>query len=227
MVTIEQQIEMLKSEALTRIQGAAGEGDTISVLSISKIVESIERLAENLKILKLDVDRVQRDFDAVGAVDKEGVVRGYQELAGFEKQKGAISARQMGEVQRSSLLRDLKLLGINLTRQTTSLFKTDRGESVGIAYSSETKPNRWWLGLTGEAVYDILIFICLGEDGKALHFVVPKKFVQEYEKKFSSDVNGNLKFNIVLRSGRYQLLVPGVGGVQISQFLKNYDAFRT
>lgn len=101
-------------------------------------------------------------------------------------------------------------------------YKTKTGNLVGIAYASERKSNRWFLGLPSKN-YSSVALICENKSGELLNFVLPKDFLHSNLDKLSHDENGNLKFNIFLKGENYKLRVPKEGYENIDSFEGTYS----
>lgn len=141
------------------------------------------------------------------------------ELQKTNKQKG----REKGRRYRRILLKQLESEGIFLTRIRENIYNNSKGETIGIPYSSEQRPNEWFLGLP-ENNYHYLIFLC-EKDSHLLSFIIPKRFYEHINfSKCKRD--GDMKFNITEMNNDYYLDSPGKGKVPITEFLYNYQILK-
>ena len=104
-------------------------------------------------------------------------------------------------------------------------YKVNNRNSIGIAYSSENRKNRWFLGLPHENI-DTIVLLCERKNSQILSFVFSKDFYDKIKNLMSTDDNGQSKYNINLRNGEYQLMIPHRGHEKINIFLDNFDSLK-
>ncbi|MCP4112167.1 MAG: hypothetical protein GY749_42675 [Desulfobacteraceae bacterium] len=119
------------------------------------------------------------------------------------------------------LIDELKMMGIHLFHEEGTTYKTRNGNSVGIAYASERKPNRWFLGLPLKN-YSSVVLICEDNTGELSNFILPENFLNSNIGKLSHDENEQVKFNILLKGENYQIRIPGEGYCNINNYKNNY-----
>jgi hypothetical protein len=227
---LEMRVTELKNKALRQIEEAAKKGDVVSISFVTRIAEEIERLSDKLGEVEAGVETIEKKLDrkTEESAQKNGMPARVSYAPSIGDENGMLSRRLLGEKRRRDFLHELKMIGVELIRNTESTYRTHKGELVGIATASElsSKPNRWWLGLPpGE--YHSVVLLCARENGEVLSFVLPQKFIQEYQPKLSTDHRGNLKFNIAKRNAGFHLLVPHIGSVLVDNFQDNYDALKS
>lgn len=126
-----------------------------------------------------------------------------------------ISAKARGDRVRS------KWIDSNLGRSaipfTGTLYKNGRGETFGIAYAkeSEKRKGRWFSGLP-ENKFQSAILLCESLAGKLDAVCLPSDFIAKYRQNFSVS-HGQVKFMVVKRENIWNLSVPGIGEVGITE----------
>ena len=133
-----------------------------------------------------------------------------------------LSPKKRGKARRNAFVQELETIGISLINVGGTTYKTKTENLVGIAYASERKSNRWFLGLPSKG-YNSVTLICENKTGELFNFVLPKDFLNENSDKLSHDENGNCKFNIFLKGESYKLRIPGEGYENIDSFKGNYS----
>ncbi len=216
-MTLRKRITHIKENALNEIQKAAKKGDTNSIIVNTKLIEKTVSLFKNL-------DRIEA---AVEALEKIEVTDSELDLFGVRSHEveEELNPRMRGEIRRKEFNEKLHSQGIKLTRKGPTLYETEGGGLVGIAYASERNPYHWFLGLHPKD-YCALVMLCENERGDVLSFVLPEEFYDEYKHKFSSS-KGQLKFNIHLRGETYRMNIPRGDQVILNEFLDNYDSLKT
>jgi len=132
--------------------------------------------------------------------------------------------RMTGEYRRQNFVEELSYRGVELIHEGGSLYKTQEGGLVGIAYASERQRNRWFLGLP-QRDYFCVVLLCESRRGEILNFIFPEDFYVKHKDEYSES-GGQLKFNLVLKWDKYQMTIPGVGPITIDDFKDNYKALK-
>ena len=105
--------------------------------------------------------------------------------------------------------------GTPLTRVRGALYKNGGGVSVGIAYAMVRK-NEWSLGLPASQFKEAVL-LCEAAGGKIQPINLPESFIEKYGKRLSvSSKYNQAKFTVQYRAGRYNLVVPGIGDVDLT-----------
>jgi len=202
-------INQIKNERLRKIKEAATNSDTDSIISNSKILEEVERLEKKLNEISNTLDNLESyTFEITN-----------------EKNIEEVSAKERGNIRRNEFIEKIKTIGINLIQKRGVIYKINDGRLIGIASASERIPNKWFLGLPGNN-YDHVVLLCENSKKEVLSFILSKDFYKKYENNLSSDSNGQIKFNIYLRNGKYQINIPQTGNINIDEFIDKYDVLR-
>lgn len=203
----------LRNAALKKIEEAAQKGDTLTLFANTKTVEEVERIKKNLDKLINSIDQLEKNIvtNPTSTTEKKTEIN-------------PTSQREKGELQRIQLIQDLRTSGIILIQQKGSTYKTINQSLVGIAYASERRPNRWFLGLP-QKVYYAIILLCEEKNGNLLKFVLPRNIYNGIEKHLSI-VNGQLKFNVFENNNEYYMTIPNANHLILNSFLANYESLR-
>jgi hypothetical protein len=107
--------------------------------------------------------------------------------------------------------------GKPLTRVRGALYRNSGGIITGIAYAKVRK-NEWFLGLpAGE--FKEAVLLCEATDGKVQPIHLTESFLEKYGKRLSvSSQYNQAKFNVQRRAGRYNLVVTGIGDVDLTDY---------
>lgn len=209
----------LKAQVLRKITDAAKIGNTSLVVSSSRIVEEIENLEKKLTEIITSLDSIEKLVEQNGDLDSVEIST---PLA--SKQKN-LSPKKRGQERRTAFVKRAEELGIHTLQLKGVQYKVNNRNLIGIAYSNETRPNRWFLGLPPEN-FDTIVLLCERKKGQILSFVLSKEFYQKVKNLMSTDDNGQLKYNISFRNGEYQFVIPKRGYEKINLFLDNFDNLR-
>ena len=128
--------------------------------------------------------------------------------------KGKARGRECRAVYISQQAKDGNLL----ERVRGVLYRKDNGLIVGIAYAKMRK-NEWFLGLpAGE--FQEAVLLCEENAGILQPIHLTEAFVEKYKNRLSvSSQYNQSKFVVQRRGGRYNLVVSGVGDVDLTAFL--------
>lgn len=198
-----------------KIENAAKVGNTSLVVSNSRIVEEIDNLEKRLSQLVASLDMLEE------VINKNGENLDFSQIEHLGLRE-KISRKKRGETKRNSFLKYAQELGLNISQVKGVRYKLNNRHLIGIAYASENRPNRWFLGLPSEK-FDTIILLCEQKNGKMLNFIFSKIFFQKFKTYFSTDENEQLKYNIALRNTEYMIIIPQVGNENINMFLDNFD----
>ncbi len=215
----QERLKQLRAQVLRKIEDAAKTGNTSLVVSSSKIVEEIESLEKQLTEIITSLDSIEK------LVERNGDLDSVELSTPFSSQQKSLSPKKRGQERRNSFVKRAKELGIHMLQLKGVQYKVNNRNLIGIAYSGETRPNRWFLGLPPEN-FDTIVLLCERKNGQILSFVLSKEFYQKIKNLMSTDDNGQLKYNISFRNGEYQFMIPERGYEKINLFLDNFDNLR-
>lgn len=140
------------------------------------------------------------------------------EMQKTNKQKG----REKGErIRKDFVSHTLPSRGIFLNHIKGRIYKNSKGDTVAITFSSEQKPNRWFLGLP-DRNYDFFIFLC-EKDSKIIPFIIPRTFYKDIN--FSRHKR-ELRFHITFSDDDFKLDSPGRGKLSITKFKEYYECLK-
>lgn len=213
-------ISHLKNFALKQIEESAKKGDTASIFSNAAKVEELERLEKKFNELVIALDKVEKSADSFLTADTSFS----QLLNNPDAVKQQLTPKETGRIRRKEFIQELHKLGIQLDRTDECVYKTRTNEIVGIAYASERRPNKWFLGLPIKS-YHAIILLCEKKNGTILKFILPGEFLNG-KKEYISNDDGNFKYNIAFRNEEFHIRIPKVGKVNVSKFLNNYASIR-
>ena len=216
---LQKRIIQLKTQVFRKIEDAAKVGNTSSVVSRSKIIEEIESLEKQLNNV------VNSLYSIEELLKRNGKDLKPMDIYSVGLKDDSISPKKKGEKRRTSFINHVINLGIDVTQMKGVRYKVNNKNLIGIAYSSETRKNRWFLGLPSEN-YITTVLLCERENGQILSFILSKDFYFKIKNLLSTDENGQHKYNITLRNSEYQLMIPQRGYEKINLFLDNFDNLR-
>lgn len=141
-----------------------------------------------------------------------------------KKANDQLSSREKSNCRRRELFQRLELIGIHLSDVGSGKYKTQSGKVVGIAYASERRPGRWWLGLP-KREYDAVVLLCEDGSDRILPFALPKVFYTEHKNNLSL-VSGQIKFNVFSKFSKFYLSVPKKGNIDVDLYLEAFDPLK-
>ena len=215
---LKMRITNFKNAALKKIEEAARKGDTTTVISGTKVIEEAERLMRMWQAISDDLNKLERNSSSNS---EQNPNKAHTEEISIPVLRKELSPRLKGKILKKNFVQYLEDKGIHLTPKSGSTYKTERGGIVGIAYASEKRPGRWFLGLPVMS-YDSIVFLCEKDRGDILRFVVPKDIINKNKERFSQ-ANGDFKFNIVTNSDIYQLQIPSSDGIKINPYIDRVE----
>ena len=192
---------------------AAKDGLTQVVISESRKVEEIERLQKRLREIEIALENIDKKTrpESSAILDLEG---------------GEVSAKKRGRKKRDDFVERIKKLGIECRLVKGQIYKVNNRALMGIAYSSErTSGNRWFLGLPSEN-YETIVLLCENKSRELKYFILPKEFIDAHQHSFSRDENNQIKFNVCLKNGEYQLKIPRGEYVSINEYIDSFENLR-
>lgn len=214
-------ITNFRNDALKKIEEAARKGDTTTVISGTKVIEEAERLMRMWQAISDDLNKLERNSSSN---PEQNSNQAHTEEISIPVLRKELSPRLKGKILRKNFVQYLEDKGIHLTRKSGSTYKTERGGIVGIAYASEKRPGRWFLGLPVIS-YDSIVLLCEKDRGEILRFVIPKDIINKNKERFSQ-TDGNFKFNIVTNADIYQLQIPSSDGIKINPYIDSFELLK-
>jgi len=208
---IKDEIEALKSRALHRIGEAARTGDTRIIVGATRIVQEAERLIKVFDELVSEKGRLAMELEGLG--QSRGVDI-------YVSPNNKISPRMKGRRIKEAFINDLKRNGIALKLIKDSIIETERREHVGVAYSSEHTPGRWWLGIKNDR-YKAIVLICERDNGELVRFILDRDFWDKNVKKLKENRQGRSMIHIIYQRGVYYFDVSGER-ISINNFINAY-----
>ncbi len=201
---------------MKKIEDAAKIGNTALVVESSKIVEEIESIEKQLEQVLNSLSSIEKIVEQNGALDS---VEFSTQLVSQEK---GISPKKRGQQRRTAFVKRAQQFGIDVLQLKGVRYKVNNKNLIGIAYSGETRPNRWFFGLPHEN-FDTIVLLCERKNGQIMSFVFTKEFYKRIKIFMSTDNTGQFKYNITFRNEEYQLMIPERGCEKINLFLDNFD----
>ena len=201
-------ITKMKTEKLSEIAESAKAGDTSAIVSSANYFQTLERCEQQTENILRTLDRLEQE----GAVPVPAPTPHGRPDFTNKRQKGAM--RRMAFVDR------LRQQGIQIRQVRGVRYHIPPDRTVGIAFASEIRRHRWWLGLPREA-YDAFVLICEDENGATTNFIFPRTFYEQYAD-FLSENNDQLKFNITVRDSLYSLQIPGRPDIDLTEYIGAY-----
>src|SRR4030042_3807435 len=215
-MSIKNEIEGLKINALQRIGEAAKTGDTRVIIGATRIVQETERLIKVFDELVSEMRGLTMDFESL----EQG--RGVD----ISISKGTeTSPRMRGRLRKEAFINDLKEQGIRLNFSKDSILLTERGERVGGAYSSEHQPGRWWLGIKNDN-YKAIVLICERDSGGIVRLVLTGDFWVTHVKSIKENKNGRSMIHILYQRGVYHWIEANGKKIALDSFVDAYHFLR-
>lgn len=209
-----------KTQLLTQITEAAQRGESQDVLAASERLKKVESLIHRYEKLVCEISDLNAESRKSGSF--EDTRGGRRVLADKDRmQPDAKSAREIGKTIRAAFLQKVSEDGYHLRQIKGNIYETQSGQRVGIAVATERQPDRWFLGLPLRG-FEHAILLCRRDTGDTMEICLPKTFFAEYGDNMSQS-KGQMKFNIARRGKGYVILVPGTGGVSVSEFPGDYS----
>ncbi len=215
---LQKRLANLKEATLKQIEKAAKTGDTTMIVHHTGRLQQIDKQLGALEDVHSVLEGLERLAEPTGA--SATAIPHAKTSSSID-----LSPAAQGTLARQAIVEALEDRRIKLIRVKGSSYRTEKGGTIGIAYASERRPHRWFLGLPDQN-YQSAILLCKAENGQMLDFTLPKDFFELHKRRLSK-VAGQLKFNVAVQGGIYKLLVPGVPGVTINRYLNNPEPLRS
>ena len=192
-----------KEILLKKIQGAAENGDIKSIKSFSFLLEELEGA-------RIMLDKINEKFNHIE-----------KSLMTNEK-NNALTPIQKGNKRVKDFVEDLRKRGIILINLKGRIYKSTTGKRIGIGTGSELEPRgTWFIGLPS-AEYDSIVLICESKDGQKHNLIFSSNFIKDHFYHFAIDKQDQIKFKILKRKDQFLFDFPGIGKINIDQYLNNY-----
>ncbi len=233
-LNIRTEIEKLRASLMEEIQDAVTSGDARSIIAKSRLLEACDSLAKKCSSLEAEVSELkkaqifyQADETAPESLEPQSSVLFQTRSEPVIRDSSRKESLEKARVQRSILVEELrKSCGIQLRSISKTVYATENGKTVGMAFATERQPNKWFLGLP-HADYSCIVLICEPNVGAAKRFIFPKSFCQEHIPRLSKSKDDNqLKFNVYHKNGQFGFIIPRSDPVNINEFLERFDAFQ-
>lgn len=213
------ELENEKKNILSNISKAASEGNAELVLRESEKLEKIENLISRHSQIISELENLK---SGETKMLKHAKPISTNMVADESRSKQMVSSRALGNKIRNVFLSKRETEGIHLQLvKNKTIYCTKSGKRVGLAVATERQPNRWFLGLpVGE--FDHAVLLCQRENGEVIDIPLPEKFFETHGREMSVS-KGQVKFNVVNRSGKVLVQVPGTDGVNGKSFASDYS----
>jgi hypothetical protein len=211
-MSIKNEIEALKTKALQRIEAAAKIGDTRVIIGATRIVQGAERLIKAFDDLVSEMGGLAMDFEGLE----------HSKDVDISIPSGTkMSPRTRGRLMKGAFINDLKEHGITLNLSKDSILLTEKGERVGVAYSSEHSSGRWWLGIKNDS-YKAIVLICEKDTGGMVRLVLPGEFWASHVENLKDNKNGRYMIHILYQRGVYHWVEANGKKVALDNFIDAY-----
>jgi hypothetical protein len=212
-MSIKNEIEALKTKALQRIGAAAKTGNTRVIIGATRIVQVADRLIKTFDELVSEKEGLEMDFEGLEhSKDVEISIPSGTKM----------SPRMRGRLMKEAVINDLKEHGITLSFSKDSILLTEKGERVGVAYSSEHLPGRWWLGIKNDN-YKAILLICERDTGGIVRLVLPGDFWDSHVENLKENKNGRSMIHILYKSGVYHWMEANGKKITLDSFVDAYN----
>lgn len=215
-MSIKDEIEALKIKALRKIGDAAKTGDTRIIVGATRIVQESERLIKAFDELVSEMGGLAMDLESLEQSSGTDI-----SISNGTK----TSPRMRGRLRKEAFINDLKEQDFKLNFSKDSLFMTEGGERVGVAYSSEHLPGRWWLGIKNDS-YKAIVLICERDSGGIVRLVLPGDFWDTHVKNLKENKNGRSMIHILYQRGVYYWIEANSKKIALDSFVDAYHFLR-
>ncbi len=208
-----------RANVMGEIQDLAQSGDSQGVLATGHRLEEIENFLHRGKELVKEVETFLRR----GELAEPPISIAGQMPSPSITHLDSMSPRQRGAAGRDAFVKRVAAAGLVLRKQKGTIYLKPSGERVGIAYASEQRIDRWFLGLK-EGAFDSAVLLC--EDGGRLRELwVSQSVLSKYGRALSRS-GGDMKFNVTRSGPRLTLIVPGEGQVAVDELRGEYNILK-
>ncbi|RMG59470.1 MAG: hypothetical protein D6713_05290 [Deltaproteobacteria bacterium] len=253
---LRKRLETLKERALSMVRESAARNDVDAVSFYARIAEDCERALRKLEEVAHTAEALERQMQRGARRVEDEPMPKYQLharrrerirerllflkdenlLPSAQPEMGAelespelLTPHERGLMARENWARSLsREKGIVLTELTRTLYETEDGRKVGVAYASELggKPGFWFLSIPN-IPYDVVVFLCETRQGNLLDFVIPTEDLgAQWEDVSTGRAGRQKKVNIRKENGNYTLLLPGGEKVSIGQYLSRHEVLK-
>lgn len=205
-----------KTKMLEKIKDYAIKGNTNGILSASKVIEELEILQKSYSQLENRYNEIKNVYLA----NSQNVRKEFRQTKSTEKD--VLSAKAQGELRRKKFLDTVKQKGIYLSQIKGVRYKSQQNNLVGIASASEVTSGHWFLGLPPDN-YDTVVLLCENKNGIVNNIIPSREFITRYLKHLSRDSNGQIKFNISNRNGKFVISIPGFDSISIDSMINQFQ----
>ena len=201
---------ILKEKVLHEIKLAVESKDSRRIMAETARLSEIEALIERQEALNRQVDALS-----------SGETTAPPSLL-LSKQDDNLtthvrSPREAGVVRRVEFVKACAAKGIRLTPRKGALYENSLHEAVGIAFATERRDDKWFLGLPPQGLTHAVL-ICEPQVGEVFSICLPSRFLQKYKSSLGES-KGQIKFNVRRRGGHHFLIVPNLDPVQIDEYV--------
>ena len=214
-MSMRDELETLKGKALRRIGEAAKAGDTRIIINATRVVQEVERLMKTFDELMNEIGRLTMDYE--GLEDSCDVDISTSSDA-------QISPRKRGRLRKEAFINDLKEHGVALNMSKDSLLLTQEGALVGVAYSTEHLPGRWWLGMKNDN-YKAVVLICERDSGGIVRIIIPGDFWADHVEHLNENKQGRSMIHVLYQRGMYHWIETNEK-IPIDRFVDAYNFLR-
>lgn len=231
---IQTRIGELKTNILADIQKAVTLGDAPTIITKSRFLEVCDTLTRKYAELDAEVRELekalsfyQKDDAPTNVVQPTPRILFQSSPEPDEREGSRKESLEKARVYRSNLVEELgKDYGIRLRASSKTVYETDDGRIVGMAFATERQPNKWFLGLPLIEYFSIVL-ICEKNSGPVKRFIFPRSFCAKYMPRLSkSKDDDQVKFNVYYKNGQYQFIIPQSDPLVINEYLDRFDAFQ-
>ena len=203
---LKDRLKCLKNKVIVEIERASKVGNTVRILQCSEVLRKIEESSSQINNLESLVNSMENIL-TVSLDTNESAQNIYPTSIILPTHRSEVKnvARAKARFARDKILKELQNRVVNLSKKGKSerVFTSNDGKIYGIAYASEYKTPRWFLGLPIQE-YDVIIFICEKSNAEIYWFMMPKEFIDLYIEFFSFS-GGEYKFNIFNVGSRWEI----------------------
>jgi hypothetical protein len=189
--------------------GAAGrKGDTSTILRLTERLRRVDTLGRQY-------EKIQRETQALGYTDSSNVHPVAVDARRTRFAPSDSSAQMESRKARASRIRSSWLAehGSTLTHVRGTIYQNNKGERLGITYSSRKKMSdgwKWWLGLPG-GEFQSAVLLCEHDDDSIKAVCLPSDFIDTHRNLLSKSSGGQDEFNIFERAGKWYLGRQDIG----------------
>lgn len=199
-------LDNAKAQALREVEEAAGNGDAGRVLNVGRRLQEIESLIGRWTRLESDVDDLLIRDRQTGDLSREK-----QPLVNEVSmpERDGISSRAYGKTKRAEFLDRAKSAGVTLLHDHGVIYRNPSGRRIGIAFSKEHKPGRWFFGLKDDS-FDHVLLLFETTDGESFAIFLNHDFLTAHGESLSRSTTGDVKFNVVRRASSFEIIGTGI-----------------